>query len=69
MTFTHMHIAMANKAIMQAKYTEGLADQPKEVADRVRELVLGGFVDFKSKWFPVTVTDEDRQIVLQYLFA
>lgn len=27
MTFQHMHHAMANKALMQAKYTEGLADK------------------------------------------
>lgn len=67
--FLHMHHRMANKALMQARYTEGLADQPTKVAARVRELVLSGAVDFKDRWFPVTVTDEDRRIVLSYLDA
>lgn len=68
-TFLHMHNAMANKALMQARYTEGLADHPAKVAARVRELVLSGDVDPKSKFLPITVTDEDRQIVLRYLQA
>jgi hypothetical protein len=67
--FLHMHHVMANKALMQARYTEGLADQPAKVAARVRELVLSGAVDFKDRWSPVTVTDEDRQITLRYLEA
>lgn len=69
MTFLHMHHAMANKAIMQAKYTEGLADQHEKCAARVRELVLSGAVDYKDRWQPVVVTDEDRKIVLNYLGA
>lgn len=68
-TFLHMHHAMANKALMQARYTEGLADFPEKVAARVRELVLSGAVDYKDRWFPVKVTDEDRRIVLRYLEA
>jgi hypothetical protein len=69
MTFLHMHHAMANKAIMQAKYAEGLADQPEKCIARIRELVVSGAVDFKDRWFPVVVTDADRTIVLQYLEA
>lgn len=65
--FLHMHHVMANKALMQAKYTEGLADQPAKLVARVREIVLSGAADFKDRWFPVTVTDEDRRIVLSYL--
>jgi hypothetical protein len=68
-TFLHMHHAMANKAMTQAKYAEGLADQPSKLLPRIREIVLSGAVDYKDRWFPVTVTDEDRQIVLSYLAA
>jgi hypothetical protein len=35
MTFQHMHHAMANKALMQAKYTEGLADKAASCAERI----------------------------------
>jgi hypothetical protein len=69
MTFQHMHHAMANKALMQAKYTEGLADNVAALHARVRELVLSGAVDYRDRFQPVTVTDEDRRIVLQYLAA
>jgi hypothetical protein len=67
--FQHMHHAMANKALMQAKYTEGLADQPAKLMARIREIVLSGAADYKDRWFPVDVTAEDRQIVLTYLEA
>lgn len=67
--FLHMHHAMANKALMQAKYTEGLADQPTKLIARIREIVLSGAADYKDRWSPVSVTDEDRQIVLSYLAA
>jgi hypothetical protein len=69
MTFQHMHHAMANKAIMQAKYTEGLADDLQALRNRMRQLVMSGAVDYRDRFQPVTVTDEDRQIVLQYLAA
>lgn len=67
MTFLHMHHAMANKAIMQAKYTEGLADNLPALRARMRELVVSGAVDFKDRWFSAVVTDADRKIVLDYL--
>ncbi len=65
----HMHHAMANKALMQAKYAEGLADQPAKLMARIREIVLSGAADYKDRLFPVTVTDDDRQTVLRYLTA
>lgn len=67
MAFLHMHHAMANKAIIQAKYAEGLADQPEKCGERARELVLSGAVDYKDRWHPVVVTDADRAIVVKYL--
>jgi len=68
MTFQHMHHAMANKALMQAKYTEGLADKPASCAERIRELILSGAVDYKDRFQPV-VTDYDRHMALRYLAA
>lgn len=65
--FLHMHHEMANKALMQAKYTEGLADEPVKLIARVREIVLSGAADYNSRWQPVTVTAADRACVLQYL--
>jgi hypothetical protein len=62
-----MHSEMANKAIMQAKYTEGLYDQPALLTKRIREIVLSGAADYKSRWENVTVTPEDREVVLNYL--
>lgn len=67
MTFLHMHHAMANKAIMQAKYTEGLADKPASCAERIRELVMSGAVDYKDRFQPVQVTSYDRHMVLRYI--
>lgn len=67
MSFLHMHHAMANKAVMQAKYTEGLADDHVKCSARIRELVTSGAVDYKDQFQPVTVTDADRAITLQYL--
>lgn len=67
--FLHMHHAMANKALMQAKYTEGLADEPVKLMARIREIVLSGAADYKDRCHPVSVTDGDRQIVLNYLEA
>lgn len=65
--FTHMHHEMANKALMQASYTEGLADRPAKCAARIRELIMSGAADPKSRWFPVAVTDNDRRIALRYI--
>ena len=67
--FLHMHHAMANKAMMQAKYTEGLADEPVRLMARIREIVLSGAADYKDRWQPTPVTDADRATVLQYLGA
>lgn len=67
MTFQHMHHAMANKALMQARYTEGLADKPAICAERIRELILTGAVDYRDRWQPVEITDYDRQMALRYL--
>lgn len=67
MTFLHMHHAMANKALMQAKYTEGLADKPASCAERIREFILTGAVDYKNSFQPVVVTDYDRHMALRYL--
>lgn len=67
--FLHMHHVMANNAIMQAKYTEGLADKPTKLMARIRELVLSGKVDYRDRFQPVIVTDADRAIVLKYLGA
>lgn len=69
MRFTHMHHAMADKALMQAKYTEGLADKPATCAERIRELILSGAVDYVDRWQPVEVTDHDRHMALRYLAA
>ncbi|MEH3109071.1 MAG: hypothetical protein PGN22_03075 [Agrobacterium cavarae] len=69
MAFLHMHHAMANKALMQAKYTEGLADQTTKLMARVREIILSGAADYKDRWQPTPVTDEDRALVLRYLGA
>ena len=67
MKFLHMHHVMANNAIMRAKYTEGLADNLDKLRARIRELVTSGAVDYKSRWERVTVTPEDRNLVLKYL--
>lgn len=67
MVFLHMHHAMANKAIMQAKYVEGLADNLPVLRNRLREIVLNGDVDYKSRYEQVTVTQGDRETVLKYL--
>lgn len=69
MTFLHMHHAMANKATMQAKYTEGLADKPASCAERIRELVMSGAVDYRDRFQPVEVTNYDRLMVIRYLSA
>lgn len=65
--FLHMHHAMANKALMQAKYTEGLADKPASCAERIRELILSGAIDYRDRWQPAVVTDYDRHMALRYL--
>lgn len=67
MALQHMHHAMANKALMQAKYTEGLADKPASCAQRIRELIMTGAVDYQDRWQPVVVTDYDRIMALRYL--
>lgn len=69
MALLHMHHAMANKAIMQAKYVEGLADDVPRLRKRLRELVLNGEVDYISRHECVEVTAGDRKAVLDYLEA
>lgn len=70
MQFLHMHHAMANKAIMQVKYTEGLCGSDDQTLKRrVREVVLSGDVDYRSNFERVTITSEDRELVLKYLGA
>ena len=70
MTFTHMHHALANKALAivgcEAKTD---ADYWSPSKARLRELVLSGAVDYRDRMFPASVTAEDRQIVLNYLAA
>lgn len=67
MTYLHMHSAMANKAMYQARYTEGLYDQPEKEIARIKHLVLSGWADYKSKWENIDVTQKDRELVLHYL--
>lgn len=70
MTFLHMHHAMANKASALLA-AEAKTDREfwRPNTARLRDIVLSGAADYKSKWLPETVTDEDRKIVLRYLGA
>ena len=65
----HMHHVMANKALMQAKYAEGLADDLPRLRTRMREIVMSGDADYRSRWENITVTDADRELVAKYLAA
>lgn len=66
-TFTHMHHEMANKALLiEASRSSDYWNVNKSV---LRDIVMSGSVDPKSKWLPVVVTDVDRALVLQYLEA
>ncbi|AUZ95414.1 hypothetical protein FDI40_gp655 [Agrobacterium phage Atu_ph07] len=68
MTFLHMHHVMANDAIMKEQIeSDDFFNVNKE---RLREIVLSGEVDYKPTSFDdkhLVVTDEDRQIVMDYL--
>lgn len=67
MKFLHMHAYMASKAMMQAKYTEGLADDIPAMQARIIELVRSGWADWKSVYDPIAVTEEDRELTLEFL--
>ncbi len=63
MAFLHMHHAMANKALaMVGSEAQTSADFWNPNKSRIREIVLSGAVDYKDRWWPVVVTDEDRLI-------
>lgn len=66
MTFLHMHHVMANKAIMVIN-SEAKTDEEfwNPNMDRMREIVMSGQVDYKGE----AITDEDREIVINYLTA
>jgi hypothetical protein len=58
-----MHTQMATKALMQARYTEGLYDFPEKEAKRVRELLMSGWADYKGE----AVTNDDRELACKFM--